>query len=88
MIWRLNQLEMLFTLVALLLFTGTSWTLAKDGVLDFYDGLVLAGDGHICIPLRTPSFFQIGIYVIAAAAVLHFLAIAILKRLPQVLRRC
>ena len=40
---RLNQLELLFTLVALFLFTGTLWSLAKDGVLDFYDGLVLVG---------------------------------------------
>ena len=32
---------MLFTLIALFLFTGTLWALAKDGVLDFYDGLVL-----------------------------------------------
>ena len=193
---RLNQLEMLFTLVALFLFTGTLWALAKDGVLDFYDGLVLVGlflfwqvlhvfeilknnvrksrsfqwtilidlvligiaaygvyfsvnflvdwlgtvkspyigakdlgwlsgmlmvvpnafialyygfvgrqdivlssqvgDGHICIPMciglfalfdpiRIPSFFQMGIYVIAAAAVLHFLSIAALGRLPRAL---
>ena len=193
---RLNQLEMLFTLVALFLFTGTLWALAKDGVLDFYDGLVLVGlflfwqvlhvfeilknnvrksrsfqwtilidlvligiaaygvyfsvnflvdwvgtvkspfigakdlgwlsgmlmvvpnafialyygfvgrqdivlssqvgDGHICIPMciglfalfdpiRIPSFFQVGIYVIAAAAVLHFLSIAALGRLPRML---
>lgn len=40
---RLNRLDMLFTLVALFLFTGTLWALAKDGVLDFYDGLVLVG---------------------------------------------
>ena len=193
---RLHRLELLFTLVALFLFTGTLWALAKDGVLDFYDGLVLVGlfvfwqvlhvfevlknnvrksrsfawtilidlmligvaaygvywsvnalvdwvsavkspyisakdlgwlsgmlmvvpnafialyygfkgrqdivvssqvgDGHICIPMciglfalfdpiRIPSFFQIGIYVIAAAAVLHFLSIATLGRLPRVL---
>ena len=193
---RITQLEMLFTLVALFLFTGTLWALAKDGVLDFYDGLVLVGlflfwqvlhvfeilknnvrksrsfewtilidlvligvaaygvyfsvtylvdwlgtvkspyigakdlgwlsgmlmvvpntfialyygwvgrqdivvssqvgDGHICIPMciglfalfdpiRIPSFFQIGIYVITAAAMLHFLFIAALGRLPRVL---
>ncbi|QDL55658.1 sodium:calcium symporter [Rhodoferax aquaticus] len=40
---RLHQLELLFTLVALFLFTGTLWALAKDGVLDLYDGLVLVG---------------------------------------------
>lgn len=193
---RLNQLEMLFTLVALFLFTGTLWALAKDGVLDFYDGLVLVGlflfwqvlhvfeilknnvrksrsfqwtilidllligvaaygvyfsvnflvdwfatvkspyigakdlgwlsgmlmvvpnafialyygfvgrqdivvssqvgDGHICIPMciglfalfdpiHIPSFFQMGVYVIAAAAVLHFLSIAAMGRLPRAL---
>jgi cation:H+ antiporter len=38
---RLNRLDLLFTLVALFMFTGTLWALAKDGVLDFYDGLVL-----------------------------------------------
>lgn len=193
---RIHKLELLFTLVALFLFTGTLWALAKDGVLDFYDGLVLVGlflfwqvlhvfevlktnvrksrsfewtividlvligiaaygvyfsvnflvdwigtvkspyigakdlgwisgalmvvpnafialyygfvgrqdivvssqvgDGHICIPMciglfalfdpiRIPSFFQIGVYVIAAAAVLHFLSIAALGRLPRTL---
>jgi cation:H+ antiporter len=40
---RLNRLELLLTLVALFLFTGTLWALAKDGVLDFYDGFVLVG---------------------------------------------
>lgn len=40
---RLSRLDLLFTLVALFLFTGTLWALAKDGVLDFYDGLVLVG---------------------------------------------
>ncbi len=40
---RLNRLDLLFTLVALFLFTGTLWALSKDGVLDFYDGLVLVG---------------------------------------------
>lgn len=40
---RLNRLDLLLTLVALFLFTGTLWALAKDGVLDFYDGLVLVG---------------------------------------------
>ncbi len=40
---HLNRLDLLFTLVALFLFTGTLWALAKDGVLDLYDGLVLVG---------------------------------------------
>ena len=40
-IHRINRLNMLFTLIAMFLFTGTIWALAKDGVLDFYDGLVL-----------------------------------------------
>ena len=38
---RIHGLEVLFSLVALFLFTGTLWALAKDGVVDFYDGLVL-----------------------------------------------
>ncbi|MDO8285810.1 MAG: hypothetical protein Q7T69_12455 [Rhodoferax sp.] len=191
---RLNRLDLLFTLVALFLFTGTLWALAKDGTIDFYDGLVLValfvfwqvlhvfeilknnvrknrgfhwsivfdllliaagaygiyysvnylvdwvstinspyigvkdlgwlsgalmvlpnafialyygyvgrqdivvtsqvGDGHICIPMciglfalfdpiKIPGFFQIGIYVIAGAAVLHFLSIAVMGRLPR-----
>ncbi|OIR14464.1 sodium/calcium exchanger protein [mine drainage metagenome] len=40
---RINKLNLLFTLIALFLFTGTLWALAKDGTLDFYDGLVLVG---------------------------------------------
>ena len=40
---RINRLNLLVTLIALFLFTGTLWALAKDGVLDFYDGLVLVG---------------------------------------------
>jgi cation:H+ antiporter len=191
---RLFRLELLLTLIALFLFTGTLWALAKDGVLDFYDGLVLVGiflfwqvlhvfeilknnvrknrgfhwsivpdmlliaagaygiyfsvsglvewvstvqspyigvedlgwlsgalmvlpnafialyygyigrqdivvssqvgDGHICIPMclglfalfdriTIPGFFQIGIYIILGAAVMHFLLIAFLGRLPR-----
>jgi cation:H+ antiporter len=191
---RLNRLELLLTLTALFLFTGTLWALAKDGTLDRYDGLVLValfvfwqvlhvfeilktnvrknqgfhwtlaidllliaagaygvytsvdflvnwvsntphryidakdqgwlsgalmvlpnafialyygyvgrqdivissqvGDGHICIPMciglfalfdriTIPGFFQIGVYVIAAAAALHFLCIAFMGRLPR-----
>jgi cation:H+ antiporter len=193
---RLFRLELLFTLVALFLFTGTLWALAKDGVLDFYDGLVLVGlflfwqvlhvfeilknnvrknrsfhwsivldllliaagaygiyysvdylvewvshvkspyigvkdlgwlsgalmvlpnafialyygyagrqdivvssqvgDAHICIPMciglfalfdkiTIPGFFQIGIYAIVGAAILHFLSIAFMGRLPRAL---
>jgi cation:H+ antiporter len=40
---RLYRLDLLLTLVAMFLFTGASWALAKDHVLDFYDGLVLIG---------------------------------------------
>ena len=40
---RINRLNLLFTLIAVFLFTGTLWALAKDGVVDFYDGLVLVG---------------------------------------------
>ena len=42
-VYRLYRLDLLFTLIALFLFTGTLWALAKDGVIDFYDGLVLVG---------------------------------------------
>ena len=38
---RLNKLELLFTLVAMFLFTGTLWALGKDGVVGRYDGVVL-----------------------------------------------
>ena len=38
---RLSGLNVLFSLMALFLFTGTLWALAKDGSLDFYDGLVM-----------------------------------------------
>jgi cation:H+ antiporter len=40
---RINRLNLLFTLIALFLFTGTLWALAKDRIVDFYDGLVLVG---------------------------------------------
>ncbi|MEO7105975.1 MAG: hypothetical protein ABIZ09_06350, partial [Rhodoferax sp.] len=54
------------------------------------------GDGHICIPMciglfalfdkiNIPSFFQIGIYTIAAAGALHFLFILVMGRLPRLL---
>ena len=38
-----NRLNILFTLIALFLFTGTLWALAMDGELNFYDGLILIG---------------------------------------------
>ena len=41
--YRLHRLELLFTLIALFLFTGTLWALAEDGVVGRYDGLVLVG---------------------------------------------
>jgi cation:H+ antiporter len=40
---RLNRLSLLLTLVAVLFFSGTTWVLAEDGVLDSSDGLVLLG---------------------------------------------
>ena len=40
---RINRLNLLFTLIALFLFTGTLWALAKDRELNFYDGLILVG---------------------------------------------
>lgn len=191
---RINGLNVLFSLVALFLFTGALWALAKDGVLDFYDGLVLValfvfwqilhvfeilknqirknqtfqrsivldlilialsayavyygvdhlvswvakadnpffsfsklgwfsgllmvlpnafialyyarrgrqdivlssqiGDGHICIPMciglfalfntiQVPALLQTGVYVIAGAGVVHFLSIAVFKRVPR-----
>lgn len=40
---RLNYLSLLLTLLALLFFTGVLWALARDGNLDFGDGLVLVG---------------------------------------------
>lgn len=191
---RINRLNLLFTLIALFLFSGTLWALAKDGTLDLYDGLVLValflfwqvlhvfevlkdnirknrsfhwsiavdlallvtsayliyysvdhlvdwvsksdspylsfsklgwisgllmvvpnailalyysrigrqdivlssqiGDGHICIPMciglfalfnpiKVPEFFQTGILIILGAGAFHFLAIAILGKLPR-----
>lgn len=40
---RINRLSMLLTLTAVLFFTGAVWALARDGRLDFSDGLVLVG---------------------------------------------
>jgi cation:H+ antiporter len=40
---ELNRLSLLLTLVAVLFFTGATWALARDGRLDFGDGLVLVG---------------------------------------------
>ncbi|UCF89792.1 MAG: hypothetical protein JSW39_15950, partial [Desulfobacterales bacterium] len=42
-IYRLNYLSLLLTLIALMFFTGVLWALARDGKLDFGDGLVLVG---------------------------------------------
>lgn len=38
---RLSRLNLLLTLIAVFLFTGTLWALAKDKQLNFYDGLIL-----------------------------------------------
>ena len=40
---RIDQLSLLLTLIAVLFFTGAVWALARDGRLDFGDGLVLVG---------------------------------------------
>ncbi len=40
---ELNRLSMLMTLTAVLIFTGVTWALARDGRLDASDGLVLVG---------------------------------------------
>lgn len=40
---ELNRLSLLLTLTAVLFFTGATWALARDGKLDFTDGLVLVG---------------------------------------------
>ena len=40
---RINRLNLLFTLIALFLFTGTLWALASDGELNIYDGAILVG---------------------------------------------
>jgi cation:H+ antiporter len=40
---RLNRLALLLTLIAVLFFSGVTWALTTDGVLDFSDGLVLVG---------------------------------------------
>jgi cation:H+ antiporter len=42
-IHEINRLSLLLTLVAVLFFTGAVWALARDGRLDFGDGLVLVG---------------------------------------------
>ena len=40
---RINRLNLLLTLIAMFLFTGTLWALANDKKLDVYDGLILIG---------------------------------------------
>ena len=40
---QLNRLSLLLTLTAVLFFTGAVWALARDGRIDFSDGLVLVG---------------------------------------------
>jgi len=40
---KINRLSLLLTLTAGLFFTGAVWALAKDGDLNFGDGIVLAG---------------------------------------------
>jgi cation:H+ antiporter len=40
---KINRLSLLLTLTAVLFFTGAVWALARDGGLDYSDGLVLVG---------------------------------------------
>ncbi len=40
---RINYLSLLLTLTAVFFFTGALWALARDGMVDFSDGLVLVG---------------------------------------------
>ncbi len=40
---RINRLNLLFTLIALFLFTGALWALGNDRQINFYDGLILVG---------------------------------------------
>jgi len=40
---RLDRLSLLLTLLAVLFFTGATWVLARDGKLEFTDGLILVG---------------------------------------------
>jgi cation:H+ antiporter len=40
---QLNRLALLLTITAVLFFTGATWALARDGQIDFADGLVLVG---------------------------------------------
>lgn len=40
---QINRLSLLLTLTAVFVFTGAVWALARDGKLDFNDGLVLVG---------------------------------------------
>lgn len=41
--FRLNRLNLLLTLIALFLFTGTLWALGNDDELNRYDGIILIG---------------------------------------------
>ena len=40
---QLNRLSLLLTLTAVLFFTGATWALARDGKIDFWEGVVLVG---------------------------------------------
>ncbi|WP_022664925.1 sodium/calcium exchanger membrane region [Desulfospira joergensenii] len=40
---RIGYISLLLSLTALLFFTGAAWTLARDGRLDFSDGIMLCG---------------------------------------------
>jgi cation:H+ antiporter len=40
---RLHRLSLLFTMLAVVFFTGATWALGRDGTIGFTDGLVLVG---------------------------------------------
>lgn len=40
---RISYFSLVLTLITLLFFTGAVWTLGRDGILDFSDGLMLCG---------------------------------------------
>lgn len=40
---RLHRLSLLLTMLAAVFFTGATWALGRDGMIDFTDGLVLVG---------------------------------------------
>lgn len=83
---RLNRISLVFTLIAGLFFTGASWILARDGKLDFAEGVMLVGVFvfWICVQVfdvmkynvhrnrsLAPSFYLDAFLVLLAAGVLY-----------------